>query len=52
MNFSELKGSAKDKIEIIVSFLAMLELVKQRIISVEQSKIFSEIKISKNVTGN
>jgi len=44
-NFSEIIGGAKDKIEVIVSFLAMLELVKQRIISVEQSDLFSEIKL-------
>ncbi len=46
-NFSEIVGSAKDKIDVIVSFLAMLELVKQRIISVEQGNLFSEIKLRK-----
>lgn len=45
MSFSELNSASSDRIEIIVSFLAMLELVKQRIISVEQTEIFSEIKI-------
>jgi segregation and condensation protein A len=44
-SFSDLNGPSCDRIEIIVSFLAMLELVKQRIISVEQNEIFSEIKI-------
>ena len=43
--FSELTSGAKDKIEIIVSFLAMLELVKQRIIQVEQDSLFKEIKM-------
>ncbi|MDI6778059.1 MAG: segregation/condensation protein A [Patescibacteria group bacterium] len=52
LSFSQMKASAHDKIEVIVSFLALLELVKQRIVAVEQSKIFSEIKISKNVTGD
>ncbi len=43
--FSEITSSAKDKIEVIVSFLAMLELVKQRIIQVEQQELFAEIKM-------
>ncbi|MBU6414921.1 segregation/condensation protein A, partial [Patescibacteria group bacterium] len=41
--FSELVGKGKDKIETIVSFLALLELVKQKFISVEQKKQFGEI---------
>lgn len=45
--FSEMTAGAKDKIEVIVSFLAMLELVKQRIISVEQSEMFQEIKLKR-----
>jgi segregation and condensation protein A len=45
MNFSEITSGAKDKIEVIVSFLAMLELVKQRIINVEQNRLFEEIKM-------
>ena len=44
-SFRELSGSTKDKIEVIVAFLAMLEMVKQRIIDVEQSEIFEEIRI-------
>jgi len=46
-SFRELSDSAKDKIEVIVAFLAMLEMVKQRIIDVEQSEIFEEIRILK-----
>lgn len=46
-NFSEIVGNAKDKIEVIISFLAMLELVKQRIINVEQNGLFNEIKLKK-----
>lgn len=56
-SFSELVKNAKDKIEVVVSFLAMLEMVKQRIIHVEQGELFSEInmkhregKISKSIT--
>lgn len=44
-SFSEIASSAQDKIEVVVSFLAMLELVKQRIIQVEQGELFSEIKM-------
>jgi len=44
-SFSELVKNAKDKIEVVVSFLAMLEMVKQRIIHVEQGELFSEINM-------
>jgi len=44
-SFSELVANAKDKVEVVVSFLAMLELVKQRIIHVEQGELFSEISL-------
>lgn len=50
-SFRELSGSAKDKVEIIVAFLAMLEMVKQRIIDVEQNHMFEDIKILKNEAG-
>lgn len=43
--FSELTSGAKDKIDVIVSFLAVLELVKQRIIHVEQDSLFKEIRM-------
>jgi len=50
-SFSELTAGASDKIDVILSFLAMLEMVKQRIIDVEQGEIFSEIKLrNKSVT--
>ena len=44
-SFSQLVANAKDKVEVVVSFLAMLELVKQRIIHVEQGELFSEIHL-------
>jgi segregation and condensation protein A len=44
-SFSELVSQSQDKIEVIVSFLAMLELVKQRIINVEQDSLFQEIRL-------
>ena len=44
--FSELVAEAKDKLDVIISFLAMLEMVKQRMIKVEQKELFHEIKLS------
>ncbi|MFZ5391449.1 MAG: segregation and condensation protein A [Patescibacteria group bacterium] len=38
---------AQDRTEVIVSFLALLELVKQRQLIAEQNDLFSNIKISK-----
>jgi segregation and condensation protein A len=46
-SFRELSGSSKDKVEVIVAFLAMLEMVKQRIIEVEQTDVFDDIRIAK-----
>lgn len=46
MSFTELTGNAENKIDIILSFLAMLEMVKQRIVNVEQGELFQEIKLS------
>jgi segregation and condensation protein A len=45
MSFSDIQDSAANKIEIIVSFLALLELVKQKIIHVEQGELFTDIRI-------
>ena len=44
-SFSELTANAENKIEVIVSFLAVLEMVKQRIIQVEQGELFKEIRL-------
>ncbi len=48
ITFSQLTKNSKSKMEIVVSFLAILELVKRQIIIIEQKDIFEEIKI-KNV---
>jgi len=45
--FSDILKKAKDKTEVIVSFLALLELIKQRTIVVKQSKIFDDIEIER-----
>jgi len=47
ISFGELLKDSRDKTEVIVSFLALLELVKQRTIGITQKDRFSEIKISK-----
>ncbi|MDI3496616.1 MAG: segregation and condensation protein [Patescibacteria group bacterium] len=47
-NFSQLISQTSDKIDKIVSFLAILELAKQEQLSFEQSELFSEIHILKN----
>lgn len=46
-NFTALLSQAKTKTEIIVTFLALLELVKQKNIAVVQNNIFSDITIKK-----
>lgn len=47
-SFSSLVEKAADKVDVIVSFLAMLEMIKQRIVQVEQEEIFAEIKLKMN----
>lgn len=45
LSFSEVALNSGDRTEIIVSFLAMLEMIKQKIIQVEQGNLFKDIKI-------
>jgi len=47
VNFSKLLAAAKTKTEVIVSFLAVLELAKQKELFFEQEELFSEIHLSK-----
>jgi segregation and condensation protein A len=44
MNFKSILTST-DRIEIVVTFLAMLELIKRRVIQAEQNGLFDEISI-------
>lgn len=44
---SELLTTAKNKSEVIVTFLALLELTKQKILTVEQETLFTDITIKK-----
>lgn len=46
-SLSDLIKQSKDKTEVIVTFLALLELIKQRILVVEQSAMFEDITIKK-----
>lgn len=48
---SDLLKSAKNKDEVIVTFLALLELIKQKIFSAEQETLFAEVVIKKNQNG-
>lgn len=47
INFSYILEKAGSKTEVIVSFLAMLELIKQKEILVSQHGLFEEIEINK-----
>jgi segregation and condensation protein A len=46
-HFSDILKESKDKTEVIVSFLALLELVKQKLVVVKQDKTFDDIVIEK-----
>jgi segregation and condensation protein A len=50
ISFSEIvKNGNNKKVEIIVSFLAILEMVKRRIVIAEQGEMFYEIKLKKQI---
>jgi len=46
LSFKEFAGSAKEKVEVIVSFLALLELVKQGAIDASQHEAFADIRLT------
>jgi segregation and condensation protein A len=48
LDFSELIKNKENRTEIIVCFLAMLELIKQRTINVNQDSMFEKITINTN----
>ncbi len=47
LNFSDLIKESKDRTEVVVSFLGVLELVKQRHVVVKQDNMFEEITLEK-----
>lgn len=51
LSFNEYRGSTKEKVEVIVSFLALLELVKQGAVAAEQFENYGDIRISHTGTG-
>jgi segregation and condensation protein A len=51
LSFKEFAGSNKEKVEIIVSFLALLELVKQGAVAAEQYDTHGDIRISHTGTN-
>ena len=51
LSFNEFTGSKTEKVEVIVSFLALLELVKQGSVEVLQYGDFNDIQITNTSTG-
>ncbi len=51
MSFKEFAGDTKEKVEVIVSFLALLELVKQGAVDVLQHESFADIRITNTSAG-
>ena len=49
--FHETVQEAGSKIDVIVTFLAMLEMVKQQLVTVSQGELFSDIIMEKKVEG-
>ncbi|MCR4313712.1 MAG: segregation/condensation protein A [Candidatus Uhrbacteria bacterium] len=47
MTFRQIASGGKSKVDVVVSFLALLELVKQRVVQVVQSGVFDEIEITR-----
>ncbi|MDE2079287.1 MAG: segregation/condensation protein A [Patescibacteria group bacterium] len=52
MSFKEFAGGGGDKREVVVGFLAMLELVKRGLLMVEQHASFGDITMNYNGTMN
>jgi len=50
-SLSELIKESKNKTEVIVTFLALLELIKQRTLTVEQNEMFSDIIIKRTAAS-
>ena len=47
ISFQSVMGSAKSRTDVIISFLAVLELVKQRTVMVTQNVLFQDISIKR-----
>ncbi len=51
LSFKEFSGDIKDRVEVIVSFLALLELVKQGAVDTYQHEHFADIRITTTNAG-
>ena len=47
MTFKDIVGKGKSRVDVVVSFLALLELVKQRVVHVVQDDAFNDIEIKR-----
>jgi segregation and condensation protein A len=47
LSFEQLLGKATDRVQVIVTLLAVLELIKRRVIDIEQPDLFGDILIYK-----
>lgn len=47
LTFRDVSAGAASKVDVVVSFLALLELVKQRVVNVAQSDAFADITIAR-----
>lgn len=52
VSFNKVMASAKNKTEIVVSFLAILEMMRQREVTLVQDELFAEILIERIQTRN
>ncbi len=50
-SFAEVVSEANDRMDVIVSFLAMLELVKQKLVHADQNELFVEIRLRRRGAG-
>jgi segregation and condensation protein A len=47
VSFSDVVRGARNKMEVVVSFLALLELLRRQVVSVDQKGAFGEIELTK-----
>ncbi len=52
LSFKDFSKSTKEKIEVIISFLALLELVKQGAVAAEQYDTYGDIRISHTASAS
>lgn len=50
MSFNEISNSSKEKIDVILMFLAIMTLFRKKLLEVSQDKLFGEIKVKKAIS--